>query len=371
MAVYLLQANIYLLVFYAFYQLLLRTETYFTLNRIYLLSAVVLSFVIPIIKLDWSFQEAINPVIKSQIKSVWLESESFPTTGPDWKDYLVLVYLTGLILSSILFIYRLILLKKIISNPVKGMAFSFFRIKVIDPDLQGLDLINHHEEAHIKQWHSLDILLVEFVSLFSWFNPVVYAYKFSLKNLHEYLADERVVSLNGEKKKYAYFLLSKSLETMPALVNPFIKQSQVKLRIAMLQKKRSNKLNLLKYGLYLPLILIAVLCSSAIIDQKTTVEINREAMFPGGLTEFRSFLIRSAKQHQPARRRVEGTVTLSFLVNADGKVSNAEIVKGVNEEINQEAIRLITSSPNWKPAIVNGQLVNVKYQININFENKS
>lgn len=371
MAVYLLQANIYLLVFYAFYQLLLRKETYFTLNRIYLLSAVVLSFIIPMIKLDWLFQEAINPVIKSQIESVWLESESFKTASPDWKDYLVLVYLTGFILSSVLFIYRLILLRRIISNPVKGMAFSFFRIKVIDPDLQGLDLINHHEEVHIKQWHSLDILLIEFVSLFNWFNPVVYAYKFSMKNLHEYLADERVVAIKGEKKKYAYFLLSKSLETMPALVNPFIKQSQVKLRIAMLQKERSNKLNLLKYGLYLPLILIVVLCSSAIIDQKAAAGINREAMFPGGLAEFRSFLIRSAKQNQPDKRRAEGKVTLSFLVNTDGKVCNVEIVKGVNEEIDQEAIRLITSSPKWKPAIVNGQLVNIKHQININFENKS
>ncbi|WP_432713609.1 M56 family metallopeptidase, partial [Pedobacter sp.] len=269
---YLLQANIYLVVFYAFYKLLLDKETYFILNRIYLMAAGILSFSLPFIKVKWfSEQTVVQPVYESASHLNQLIAEA--TTLPDETvmspgQLIALVYLGGLLFFLLKFIFQLLKVKKLLKVTTAGAAFSFFNRTVIDPNLQGVDTIQHHEDVHSQQYHSVDVLFIELMGIINWFNPIIYLYKHSLKSIHEYLADEQAVQFMGDKEQYALLLVSKALG-VPAssLTNSFFNKPLLKKRIFMLYKRKSTKTALLKYGLFVPLFGLALMLSSATISE--------------------------------------------------------------------------------------------------------
>jgi beta-lactamase regulating signal transducer with metallopeptidase domain len=85
--------------------------------------------------------------------------------------------------------------------------------------------------------------------IINWFNPVVYLYRFAIKHIHEYIADRQAIKAGNDKAEYALLLLSQTFNA-PAhqLVNPFYNHSLLKQRIMMLQKNKSQRIKLLKYG---------------------------------------------------------------------------------------------------------------------------
>lgn len=98
------------------------------------------------------------------------------------------------------------------------------------------------------------------------------------------------------------------------------------------------------------------------------VSIEKQPEFPGGLKAFYQYL--SANIRYPkaaARNKIQGRVFLSFIVEKDGELSNIKIIRGVSDDINEEAIRVISGSPKWNPGIQFGVPVRVKYNINVNF----
>jgi len=99
---------------------------------------------------------------------------------------------------------------KVIDNPGQKAPFSFFRYVVVDSaafDSDELDLVLRHETAHARQWHTLDLLFVEVIGVFCWFNPFVWAYKSALKSLHEYAADAAVINSNVSQNAYFDLIL--------------------------------------------------------------------------------------------------------------------------------------------------------------------
>jgi TonB family protein len=266
---YLLQVNIYLIVFYGFYKLLLDKETYFILNRLYLIAAGVLSLTIPFLKFDWFAQQPISEPLfvgvdqfnqlMTNMNVVSNVSDQL-TTG----DFVVLIYLAGVLFCSLRLIYQLVSIKRFLKNGTLGTAFSFFRKKHVDQALPQAQTINKHEEIHMNQLHSLDVLFFELLGIITWFNPVIYLYKNTAKNIHEYLADEEAAKFQGDKKEYALLLLSSAFGVPSnSLTNNFHKKSLIKKRIFMLHKERSRKTAILKYGLFVPLFGIMLLLSSA------------------------------------------------------------------------------------------------------------
>jgi len=267
---YLLQVNLYLIVFFGFYKLLLDKETYFTLNRIYLVSAGVLSLCIPFIRLEWlTEQKAAQQVYTSVNWEAVLQQATIVTersAGFNWANAFVYIYCAGILFFLGRLVFNLLAVKKLIASSKAGSAFSFFGKKIIDRELPQMDVIDIHEEAHIKQWHTVDILFFEIIGIITWLNPIIYLYKKAIKNIHEFLADELAAEFQGDKAEYAMLLLSKSFGISPnTLTNGFLEKSLIKKRIFMLHKERSKKIAIMKYGISIPLFALLIVFSSATV----------------------------------------------------------------------------------------------------------
>lgn len=273
---YLLQVNIYVVIFYAFYKVLLEKETWFMLNRVYLLSAGSLSLLIPFIKPEWIAEAAVNQKISITAGQItMMVADAQVAAGPafNWGAVIAIVYVSGAIAFTLFFLWRLFLVKRLIDTKAKGMAFSFFSKKVIDQELPGQSIIHRHEDIHTRQYHTADVIYFELLGILLWCNPVIYLYKRSIKNIHEYLADEAAAQLEGDKESYAILLLCNAFNVdQSALTNSFFSKSLIKNRIYMLNKQRSARTAIFKYGLFLPLFAGMLLLSSAKISRNEDIK---------------------------------------------------------------------------------------------------
>jgi len=279
---YLLLVNLYLLLSYGFYHFLLRRETFFHLNRLYLVSTAIFSFFIPVIHSDWvknlfitqkvqhTLYTYAKPILVYRFKNI---EEHHLTIG----QVLVIIYAIGAAILIARFIWQLISLKKIIDEPEESAgAFSFFRSIKLGGNLDNLEVITAHEEAHANQWHTVDVLLIEAVAIINWFNPVVYLYRLEIKHIHEYIADRHALENGIDKAEYAMLLLSQTLKTPHQLVTPFFNHSLLKQRIIMLQKNRSRYTALLKYGLSAPLFVLMMIMASVTIGKTNVVKVIKD-----------------------------------------------------------------------------------------------
>jgi len=288
--IYLAKASILLSVFLLIYRLLLSKESFIQWNRIFLVLGLVLSFSLPLVtytqieitEIEIPIQRNTNePTIQfieneipmantSQVKSI--EQASF-WDDVRWIDILISVYLLGVLF----FLGKLIhqsfsligLLHKAKKIRKKGIcyceanqqmeAFSFFNTMVYNPKLHDeneLKIIKTHEEIHIKEWHSIDMLLGNLACISLWFLPFVYRYRTAIDENLEYIADAKTAQKTKSVKKYQYTLLNYlALDTNMQYASYFFKQSSLKNRIMMLNKEKSNTKNMYKYSLILPFII--------------------------------------------------------------------------------------------------------------------
>lgn len=274
---YLLLVNFYLVLFFGFYVLLLRRETFFQLNRIYLVASAMLSFFIPLIQLEWvknlfitrQVQATIysSPVMDSPIMVYFTPANSI-TVG----DVLNCIYIGVTLFLLLRLIWQLVVLKKAIAQPSPSAAYSFFKKISLGHKLENAEVIAAHEEVHAGQWHSVDVLIIEAVMIINWFNPVVYLYRFAIKYIHEFIADKEVIQAGTDKADYALLLLSQTFDVPThKLVNHFYNHTLLKQRIKMLQKNRSQRIALAKYGLSAPLFVLMMVFSSATINNSKVV----------------------------------------------------------------------------------------------------
>jgi len=273
---YLLLVNIYLLLFYGFYFLLLRKETFFQLNRIYLISASILSFFIPMIQSNWVKNLFITKEVQLTIYRspliVYHFKPIIQDTQVTFGDVLAAAYLLGMLILIGRFVWQMAALKKIINQPAPQTPFSFFKKVRLNAEHENNQVIAAHEHVHAKQWHSADVLLMEAIMIVNWFNPIVYLYRYTIKHIHEYIADRQAVKHGTNKSDYALLLVSQTFNA-PAhkLVNPFFNHSLLKQRILMLQKSHSKRAALIKYGLSAPLFMLMLVLSSATVYNSKTV----------------------------------------------------------------------------------------------------
>ncbi|WP_222537286.1 TonB family protein [Pedobacter polysacchareus] len=382
---YILQANIYLVIFYGFYKLFLANETYFTMNRIYLVMAGILSLAIPFLRIEWFTKQPVAQPIYSgvdQLQDFVTQVSIYPDVPERFStgNLLVLIYLAGVMIFSLFFMYKLAAVYHLLKQNTTGNAFSFFSKKRIDPGLPQLGIINKHEEIHITQLHSLDILFFELLSIFTWFNPIIYGYKYTIKNIHEYLADEEAAKFQGDKEQYALLLLSKAFGIAPnSLTNTFFNKSLIKKRIFMLHKKRSTRTAILKYGLFLPLFAITLMLSSATIrSNETIIAVTEEIPLNEPLTAINEVIVAPVKAslsskkakmvkttildlkspvwdkfYDFSRKRIrypaaaqesglQGHSQIKFSLKA-GEVSNISILKKLGAGCDAEVIRVLTA----------------------------
>lgn len=274
---YLLLVNLYLVLFYGFYALLLRRETFFQLNRVYLVSASLLSFFIPLIQAGWvqnlfitqrvEYTIYSNPVIIRHLQPV----ENVPV---NLGELFACLYLAGVAFLAVRLIRQFISLNRILKQPGQNAAYSFFKKIKLNEQAGDNHIINAHEQIHAKQWHSADVLIIEAVMIINWFNPVVYFYRRAVKHIHEFIADSHAIKTAASKADYALLLLTQTFNPpQHQLVNHFFNNSLLKQRIMMLQKDRSQRIKLVKYGLSAPLFMLMLILSSATVYNSKAVTI--------------------------------------------------------------------------------------------------
>lgn len=273
---YLLEANLYLIIFYGFYRLFLQKETFYTLNRCYLLLSSVLAFFIPLLQLGFLSKDNLTQAVPVYQEVVGDSSiytiENFLLSA---YLFIVMIFMVKLF-WGFRHIFRL--LKEpnrtseqgitIIALDNTSTAFSFFNLLFIDPKLAKRETIINHELAHIRQKHSLDVLFFELITCICWFNPIAHLLKNDIKLVHEYLADEETTNKGIEKYEYAVFLIQNSCGNRETqLTNQIFNSSILKNRINMLNQKKSAKWARLKLLLALP-IAGGMLCASTMAFTK-------------------------------------------------------------------------------------------------------
>ncbi len=266
---YLIQINIYLTVGFLIYVAILRSETFFTLNRIYLLIMSVLCLAIPFVQFDVIknlelTKQTLRLIYASQLPD-YIISQKAATYTWNWHTLWISIYFIGFTYYLLKMSVSLIKLQKLLQMRLpEGSAYSVFGKIRIDKKLANYEVIKSHEEVHSKEFHSLDIFFFEIMSIIYWFNPIIPWLKSEIRNLHEYIADGKAALHLGSKKSYAEVLVLSHFKASPnVFVNNFYNKSSLKIRILMLQKQQSGPLALIKYLLILPFVLGVLIFSTA------------------------------------------------------------------------------------------------------------
>ena len=104
-------------------------------------------------------------------------------------------------------------------------------------------------------------------------------------------------------------------------------------------------------------------------DEKIFDVVEQPPSFPGGQAALLSYLSKNVKYPEEALKdNVQGRVIVGFIVEKDGSVSNAKIIRGVDSALDKEAIRIVMSMPKWTPGRQNGRNVRTKYNVPVNFK---
>ncbi|MDG2415626.1 MAG: M56 family metallopeptidase [Flavobacteriaceae bacterium] len=241
--------------FFVVYRFWLYPRKQFSFNRHFLLSGLLLSVVLPFISVKKVVQMTWNPLMaqgtfetvqQNGTDTISIEAVLMGIIGVGSACILgwIIVKLSGII--KLLIQAKTIQKtppKLLLSNAVKG-PFSFLNTIVFPTHLyrsEAYELILTHEKIHVKQWHSLDILLTNFLLVMAWWNPFLWAYRKTVVENLEFLTDQLTVATTKDLKTYQYILLK---QTVPldhlSLVHPFY-HSFLKKRIMMLNLENNKK----------------------------------------------------------------------------------------------------------------------------------
>ena len=286
--IYIVKVSGILSLFYLNYQLFLKKETFFAINRHFLLVGILLAFLLPLITINNYI--GFSPITLPQNLSTGATNVAIQTHQINWGNFLFFVYITGATLLFLRYcihfasLYSLIRKHKVERQGKfhhveirKNIApFSFFNYIFYNPQLYSnteLSAIIEHEKTHGSQWHSLDVLLSHALTICTWINPFSWLYQANIKQNLEFLADEGATKKTRSLKNYQYALLKVSGNPLgSSMVNTFYNSltrrtvlgkirpnGLVKKRIVMLNKSKSNKKKVLKVALIFPALTLFML----------------------------------------------------------------------------------------------------------------
>lgn len=283
---YLLQVSACTAVFYLFYYFFLNRLTFFTTNRWYLLGTVVLSFIIPLIKIQVNQPHVYTGVVQ-QVVQVYAPQVSAPdglatvveqtevqSTPLSWDAVIKLAYMAAVLGFSIhLLVTLLAFIKRIKGKRIAKLGninvlsgdkkitngsflnYIFLNDNELSPD--EIQQIIAHEMLHVKLYHSVDRIIFKIAQIVLWFNPFIYLYARSVEENHEFEVD-RAMAVNNDKHNYANLLLHLSVAGNGMLYHNFSKVP-LKKRITMLFNQPSSNMRKIIYVLIAPVLLISCL----------------------------------------------------------------------------------------------------------------
>lgn len=276
---YLLKACVYVWAFYIPFILILKRTTFFTINRIYLVVGLLLSFILPLYTgltnipayapADLPFME---PLV-TQTETVISRAKE-PVESLNLVTLITIFYLAGVAIRLFRMSFSIASILKLkhqgdvfaygnikVVKTNTAVPFSFFKYVFLPGDLDDPGILEH-EVAHVRQYHSIDLLFVELVSIMLWFNPMMIFYKRSLKQQHEYLADWSAIRSGVDLGEYLMSIRQQIELAIPSpLISEFYFQS-IKNRINMLTKRRTSVFELPAYAIVLPGIIFLLMAFS-------------------------------------------------------------------------------------------------------------
>ena len=428
--IYLLELNIALLILYAAYKIFFERDKNFTVRRIYLLGALVLPFFLPLVPeaLRMSVHKFAPVSFSLEEITIYAGAPSETASGTfSFATLIMIIYLLILgfgiaklgfqlwgIIRAIFRSERLEAGGKTVLSNSHLHASSFFGYIFIDPSAVRESSFGHileHEQIHSREWHSIDRIMVELFVMINWFNPVAWLIRKSVIENLEYLADSTVISRGTDSVKYQLSILNQYIGSA-SITNQF--SSQIKNRINMLNKdyKLGSRWKLTLIFPFICIAFIAISCSdkessalktdalkSAEAENKIYYEVDEMPTVNGEdpVIFFRKYITENVTYPEQAKENsVTGKIFVKFVVRRDGTIEiptpeeiaavegipiNEVVVVGyrpvdenaptANEKdirlLKQEAIRVVTSSPQWEPGKVDGKPVDVMFTFPINF----
>lgn len=307
--------------------------------------------------------------------------------------------------------------------------FSFFKKVVVsraDYERHG-EMIATHELAHICSRHWFDLLSAEILLCVQWYNPAAWLMLAQLREVHEYEADEKVVTSGFDKKKYQYLLLEKAAGVCFQSCANSLNHSKLKNRIAMMYKSKSSPGRRMRALVIVPAVAAAFAvtqipavasalrsmtatetpapveaASPAVSIAETPVVSSQETkastpvvakpdskvskksdkkqtvaacekmpQFPGGDVALMNYVRDNLKYPEEAKKAgVQGRVVVRFVVKANGSVASPEIIRSVSPDLDTEALRIVGEMPRWTPGSVDGKPVDVQFTLPVFFRLK-
>jgi len=297
---YLIKSSVYLAVFYIIYVLLISKDTHYRRNRIYLLSSIIISLLLPLVTINSvpgglfsSLNQNMSSIVNIPQVNIYAINQSAVSNQ---SISLLWIYLAGCMITFLILMFNLLRLTSyirkyrvegsriVLTPPGRESGFSamgyVFLNKELKDEIKNTILV--HEQQHIRNKHFFDIILLRFTGVLFWFNPFIYLYELSLKALHEFEADQQMLDSGRNVVSYQRLLLNQVFNTnIFTLQNGFSGRSLIKKRMIMMTKKRSKKMSGLKLFAAVPVILFVFIVFSCknnesvpldIIDESSTTE---------------------------------------------------------------------------------------------------
>ena len=448
--IYSVKVAVCLALYYLFHKLLMSRDTFHTFNRFAILSMMLLSLVLPLVHLSFGSEAGIN---RGTVALEGLVAQTVVDDGGNGVGEglsLTQVLLAAYVLGVVLFIGKALLsvgsLLRLIGRARCVEVRNGIRIYTMQGDISPFSWFRYiimsekdwqenrreivlHEMAHIRRCHSMDVALCNMMIVFQWYNPAAWLLKRELQTVHEYEADEAVLSAGVDAIHYQMLLIRKAVgERLFSMANN-LNHNSLKKRITMMKIKRTNPVQKAKIAFVLPLaaMTVAAFASQKVENLSEKVEQESEAFssvsdnpvvravgettrvaavkvqedkaleeasslsmasdtaetksgkefpcipetfpqFPGGhiaLVEYLSKSIKFPKEKE--KENVRARVVASFTVDKDGSITDAKIVRSQGEAFDNEALRVINGMPKWIPGTQNGKAVSVKYTLPITF----
>ena len=427
---YFIKSSLALGIFYLTWFLFFRKQTDFLFNRYYLIFSTLLAVMIPLIHLPelipTGFQNPIGQLPAIQIREILIGSTKSSTAaraGISLQSILWGVYLLGMFVMAVRFILSLLQLYRLVSKSetytetgitfvftTGGLpVFSFFHWVFIRKEIfenpHATTIINH-EKIHIRQKHSLDLLVLEILNIFQWFNPMVYLIKKAVKENHEFIADSGMTFSESSSRSYLdlLFMEASGFEFSPITHN--FSYSLLKKRIIMMKNQKSPKrmsVKLLLTALVLSVTFFACNNTSRPVStppkkvmaatksnktnsgyktdtsQKNAMSaqadtgqvfklVEKMPEYPGGTKALIHYLANKIKYPAEARKaKVQGKVFINFIVEKDGTISHVKVLKGIGHGCDKEAVKAVENMPRWIPGQQKGRPVRVMFNLPVKF----
>lgn len=430
---YFLKINVAIALFYGFYRLFFYKDTFFAWRRTALIGFLLISVIYPFFNMqEWIRSQdpmiAMADIYASMIPESG-EAINNATSIFSWKSILisvlfycyvaVLVFLFTRFLVQLFFIIKLAIKTptqylhgtKVHLLPKEEGPFSFMHWIFIHPSAHQQEDIREiltHELTHVRQWHSVDIILSELFCILCWFNPFAWLIKREVRCNLEFMADNHVLEQGYDCRMYQYHLLGLAHQKSANALSNSFNMLPLKNRIQMMNKRRTQRIKRIKYLIFVPVIGLLLVTSNieavartarkiairsieslpvaakpieSVVPLETPTteeeaEVNEVVFevvehmpeYPGGQNALLKFFTQNIKYPVEAQEAgTQGRVIVQFIVDSDGKVKEPVIVRSVSPELDAEALRVVSKMPEWIPGKQRGKPVRVKYTVPVMF----